>query len=48
MLRSGLQQSRPDLADANCRATAVKTAIGGADAWLAGGRSLKPWGRVRT
>ena len=28
--------------------TKTKMAIGGADAWLAGGRSPKPWGRVRT
>ncbi|MGC1886227.1 MAG: hypothetical protein WA709_09030 [Stellaceae bacterium] len=27
MLRSGLQQSRPDRADAVCRAAAVKTAF---------------------
>jgi len=35
------------VAQGNCLARA-NTAIGGAGAWLAGGRSPKPWGRVRT
>jgi len=35
------------VAQGDCLARA-NTAIGGAGAWLAGGRSQKPWGRVRT
>ena len=31
-----------------CAGWRANSAIGGADAWLAGGRLPKPWGRVRT